>query len=199
MHLEANNSPFLWALGRNVLPVECTKALVAYLDHFGAWVPSKSAIARNSAYYLNSQEILTPPGLRIAVATLTPSIEASVASAFKIEALTTSQVMLNRWLPGDYAHPHTDAMGDPSNPHYFSHRALLYLTPTEKQLAGGDLVLHGASELDPTTRRIRPDCNTLAALAMSPESVHSVDKIVSGTRYSIVWSLRPSTTDRNVS
>jgi hypothetical protein len=70
-----------------------------------------------------------------------------------------------------------------------SHRIVLHLSESYHDAMGGHLLLHGANDANAFDAVYRPILNSAVAFRLDARSWHSVVDVVSGTRFSVVFSL----------
>jgi hypothetical protein len=105
-----------------------------------------------------------------------------MAKAFHVELARRQTVIAHKLLPSYEIGPHND---DPS-PGMETHRLVIQLS--DSSLKGGDLLIHGSRNAADVRASFPPVYNSCIAFALSSQSYHSVTTIVSGARYSVVFS-----------
>jgi Rps23 Pro-64 3,4-dihydroxylase Tpa1-like proline 4-hydroxylase len=101
------------------------------------------------------------------------------------KSLNLVEVTAHKLVPGQTIGIHNDYIGDEE-----THRLLIQLNRNWNVESGGVLLLFGSDQPDDIRRAVKPAHRSGFAFEISPNSFHAVSRMVSGERYTLVYSFR---------
>lgn len=185
--LRVRSEPYPHAVTTDALEPELADRLHRAIAGVGSWERASDTFYRHAKVAFTSESV-PPPLDDLLTAALTARVRRALETAFAVRLRPRAEMMLNRFGVGDGTMIHNDYMPDPNLPYYFTHRALLYLNPGWVHSMGGLLGIFDSADAAVPVSVIEPRHNTMAALAMGPQSFHAVSALRGPERHSVVWS-----------
>jgi Rps23 Pro-64 3,4-dihydroxylase Tpa1-like proline 4-hydroxylase len=99
--------------------------------------------------------------------------------------LSLVEVTAHKLVPGQTIGVHNDYIGDEE-----THRLLIQVNRGWSVKNGGVLLLFGSAQPGDVRRAVKPSHRSGFAFEISPNSFHAVSRMVSGERYTLVYSFR---------
>lgn len=185
---ECQAVPFSHFALPGVLDAETASAVVDWLDDVDGWQE------RHSAGFCRYFELIvsaTPFPPRLAFLNDRPWLDRvrdAMAATFGIDFGSHVSLAIHKFVPGCGIRLHTDHGTDPD-----THRFIIHLNRGWSEDNGGLLLLLDGARLDTlddSHRYYLPDHRLAVGFEISDRSFHAVSEVISGTRYTLCYSLR---------
>jgi Rps23 Pro-64 3,4-dihydroxylase Tpa1-like proline 4-hydroxylase len=128
-----------------------------------------------------------PPAAAVALTSIetVADIASLFADRFQVPNLALVDITAHRLVAGQTIRLHNDYIGDAE-----THRMLVQLNRGWDVSNGGLLMLFGSQRAEDVCAAIIPRHGSAFAFAISPQSFHAVSTIVSGDRFTLVYTFR---------
>ncbi|WP_177240174.1 2OG-Fe(II) oxygenase [Streptomyces monashensis] len=191
--IDAKADPFLHFTCPEFYTPDAAAVLLDWLKTTPQWK------VRRTEYWEANAFFVTASGLSLQVqglfsAQLIGAVKRRLESVYEVKLSPNIFIEAYRHEDGHQTVVHTDhrpeAVGEAD---YLTHRVITYLNDGWDESMGGRLRMfrQPAGDAEPVlARQYAPLHNTAASLAVSERSLHQVERMDHGRRYSLVWSFR---------
>lgn len=181
---ELRSSPFRHTTRANLVCDEAADALLSWCETGAPWKLRIASFYEQWELHLDNKAL--PPHLQAVVSDETVDHLTEVMLEPIIQKpLKLVEVTAHKLVPGQTIGIHNDYIGGEE-----THRLLVQLNRGWDVQDGGVLLLFGSAQPGDICRAVKPSHRSGFAFEISPNSFHAVSRMVSGERYTLVYSFR---------
>jgi Rps23 Pro-64 3,4-dihydroxylase Tpa1-like proline 4-hydroxylase len=182
--IAARSVPFPHAVARRLFASSLSQQVLQWFEHDAPWRLRVESFYEQ--YELNLHEVQIPFHLRDLVANETiDHLAYRMLGPLTQDRLILAEANAHKLVPGQTIKIHNDYIGAAE-----THRVLVQINQDWSDENGGLLMLFSAPTATEVARIIRPLHGSVIAFEISQDSYHAVSTILSGIRYTLVYSFK---------